>query len=207
LPVNLATTAAGLATLPGSRVDVMLTIKGRDAQSTISKIIVQNALVLAADGRVDREGELIAPASVVTLALNNKDRLIATTAKDMGTLTLSLRKLDENQVTKDTNISGDVVLNGDKKDPPPPQSKVIEPPPAPSAPPAPPKPELPAGTPGKLDIANGGERRTIRFRVLENGEVEYEDDLPGRPAVQPQSPPQPARPLSSVPGKSGPRDF
>jgi Flp pilus assembly protein CpaB len=186
LPVNLATTAHGLATLPGSRVDLMLTVRGKDAQSTISKIVVQNALVLAADGRVDREGDLIAPASVVTLALNTKDRLIATNAKEMGILTLSLRKLDENVVTKNTNITGDVVLNGEKKDEP-----VAPPPPIEPPPPTVVEPPLPSGTPGRLNILNGRDTRSVRYRTLENGDVEYDDEENPRPALQPAPRPQP----------------
>jgi pilus assembly protein CpaB len=200
LPVNLATTAHGLATLPGSRVDVMLTIRVGDVNKTMTKVVIENVLVLAADGRVDREGELIAPASVVTLALNDKDRVIAITAKDMGILTLSLRNLNDLKKTENSVINGDEILNGKPKEPP----TVVQEPKT-EAPP-PPVVELPKGTPGRLDIFQPGNVRIVRYRVQEDGEIEYDGEQPGRSAVQPPPPQQ--RPQPGPAGKGGPaRDF
>jgi pilus assembly protein CpaB len=196
LPVNLATTAHGLATLPGSRVDLMLTIRVGDVNKTLTKVVIENVLVLAADGRVDREGELIAPASVVTLALNDKDRIIAITAKDMGVLTLSLRNLNDLKRTESPVINGDEILNGRPKDP----VRIVQ---VPKVEPPPPVIELPKGTPGRLDIFQPGNVRIVRYRVQENGDIEYDDDRPNRPAVQPAPPrPQP-QPQPAPEGKGG----
>lgn len=92
LPVNLATTSHGLASLPGSRANLILTIRGSDAASASSRVVLQDALVLSADGRTDREGEMVSPASVVTFALSPKDALAVSLAKELGTLSLSMRK-------------------------------------------------------------------------------------------------------------------
>jgi Flp pilus assembly protein CpaB len=194
LPVNLMTTLHGLATLPGSRVDVILTVRHNDINNTFAKTIVRNVLVLAADGRVTPEGEIIAPASVVTVALNNKDMLIANAAKEMGILTLSLRKLDDDSKAELDTIDGRTLLNGPKKEEP----KVAVAP-APKIDPTPvvQPPEGPKGTPGTLEIVSGNSVQTTKYRRLDNGDVEFDDGTsysapPLRTQPRPQQQQQPA---------------
>jgi Flp pilus assembly protein CpaB len=177
LPVNLLTTAHGLASLPNSRVDVILTVRG-DVNTTFTKVVIENALVLAADGRVSPDGELIAPASVVTLALMEQDRLIALAAKEMGTLTLSLRKLDDSTRAKVDSIDGRRILRGSHKDEEP-KPVVVEAPTPPKN--ETPKPEEPKGEQRSLVIVNGGNVQTTPYRQLESGEIRFDD---GRPSIQ-----------------------
>lgn len=106
VPVNLQTTAHGLATLPGSRVDLQLTIKGQNVLDTTSILVLQNVLVLAADVRVTPEGEIAAPAQVVTFALKQKDILKINACMDMGTIRLIMRKHDDNSVATETTFVG-----------------------------------------------------------------------------------------------------
>ena len=72
--------------------------------------LVASKLVLAADARTTREGEIIAPASVVTFALKEKDRLTMINAKEMGILSLSLRKLNDESKAQYAKVTGKTVL-------------------------------------------------------------------------------------------------
>ena len=119
LPVNLATTAHGLASLPGNRVDLNLTVRGQNPLDTTTVTVLENVLVLAADARTNREGEIIAPASVVTFALKDGDRLTMITAKEMGILSLSLRKLHDDSEAKVRRKTGKQVFAQNKDDAPP----------------------------------------------------------------------------------------
>lgn len=192
LPVNLQTTAHGLATLPGSRVDLILRRRGPDDKNSFAKVILENVLVVAADGRVSREGEIIAPAQVVTFALNDLDRLIVNVAQDMGVLSLSLRKLNDVSKTKNPIFTAEELLAGKRDDdvkpsvaePKPPvvaDAKPIVPVPAPIAEP---KPEPIVEDRVKTSaystlIINGTQVQTITGQFNDNGEqVDSEPSIP-----------------------------
>lgn len=190
LQVNLATTAHGLASLPGSRVDLILTIKGPNGNpfETRSKTVLQNVLVLAADGRTNREGEIVAPASVVTFALKPKDKLTMINASEMGTIRLSLRKLHDEFASQDVQITGKDVMNGGqdavRANPNPAssaQAKVTEPTPTPK--------DEPRFTNHSFQIISPSGVQRIDYRRFENGEVEFNDG--NAPAPRPQPRPQP----------------
>jgi len=153
VPVNLQTTAHGLATLPGSRVDLQLTIRASDVLATKTVMLLENVLVLAADIRVTPEGEIAAPAQVVTFALKQQDILKANVAMDMGTIRLIMRNRDDNTVATKREIVG-IELLEKKKEPELEVAKVETPPvkqveekkpeikPEPETPPAPPEPRI-----------------------------------------------------------------
>src|SRR5262245_28106019 len=100
--VTVHTTAGGWATLPGSRVDIIWTRKGGDDDNTFTKTLLQNVLVLAADGinRPTGEGTAIV-ASVVTLALTPDDARRVNLAAHNGTLSLVVRVPGDNTLVKD----------------------------------------------------------------------------------------------------------
>jgi pilus assembly protein CpaB len=190
LPVNLATTASGLASLPGSRVDLNLTVRGNNPLEVTTVTVLENVLVLAADARTSREGEIIAPASVVTFALKEKDRLIMVNAKEMGILSLSLRKLNDESKAQTTRISGKTVL-GIKDDP----VAASVPRPAPSvadaiAPPTV-EPNEPRFTNHTFQIVSPSGVQNVNYRRFENGEIQFDD---GNPAPQQQNRPRPPQP-------------
>ena len=140
LPVSLATTAHGLASLPGSRVNLILTAKGSDVRSASSRVLLQNVLVLAADGRTNREGEIIAPAQVVTFAVSQKDALKVSLAKELGILSLSLRKLDDPSAGQGDVVTGTELFEDRKPEvvqasPPTPPPVIAEKTPEPKQPP------------------------------------------------------------------------
>ncbi len=195
LPVNLQTTAHGLATLPGSRVDLILRRRGPDDKTSFAKVILENVLVVAADGRVSREGEIIAPAQVVTFALTDTDRLKVNVAQDMGILSLSLRKLNDQKKTKHSVLTAEELLaGGQDNDVKPAAPSVPTPPPVvvAQAPKVEPKPEPKqiVEEPAKTSlystlIINGGQVQTITGQFNEDGEqIDGEPSIPRGSAVR-----------------------
>jgi pilus assembly protein CpaB len=92
LKVTLEGTASGFATLPGSRVNINHCVtKGAPYAQTL----LSDVLVLAADLKLDSNGELASPAQVVTFALKPEDVLKVVLAKETGVLSLALRNVDE----------------------------------------------------------------------------------------------------------------
>ena len=215
LPINLATSVHGWASLPGSRVDLTLTMRGNNPREVSSRVLLKNVLVIAADARTAREGEAIAPASVVIFALTKKDALTVNAAKEMGALTLSLRRL--NEVTEDTNITpvtGATIIDGlNKQEEPKVVAQAAPPTPTPTPPPAVEvkEPEAPKGELKHLTIISGGNVTKHRFRQFENGETVEEDsqsfDGPPTPRVQPQPRPNPQPQQQPKGGKGPSRDF
>lgn len=205
LPVSLATTAHGLASLPGSRVNLILTARANsnDNSTATSRVLLHNVLVLAADGRTAREGEQIAPAQVVTFALNEKDALRVSLAKTLGELSLSLRKLNEITGEEENVVVGVGDIFGDKKKEKEKEKKVEEPAPPVVASKEPTKPEPRVEEPKEAPkdirsflILNGRDLTRHQYEVLPNGEnreVDGQDAPPPAPAPvirprQPQSP-------------------
>src|SRR5262249_28138986 len=94
LRVTLDGSASGFATLPGSRVDIIQTVR-KDGNASYSQILLSDVLVLAADLKPNADGELASPAQVVTFALTGEDVLKVALAKELGIMTLALRNFDE----------------------------------------------------------------------------------------------------------------
>lgn len=210
LPVNLRTTVAGFASLPGSRVDLILTVRAQDINAASARVLLQNVLVLAADARTVREGEIISAASVVTFALKEDDRLKVTLAQDLGTLSLSLRKLNDDRVVEQTVVIGSEILTNKKKIEP---KEVVEvKPPEPIKPPVT-EGEAPKFTVGHYDIVNGSESGArevtrVHYKQFADGSIvierreQIESTRIG--AVQQVSPP----PSATNPKKGGkPEDY
>ncbi len=191
LPVNLATSAFGFSTLPGSRVNLILTARGNDPRSSSARVLLQNVLVLAADARTTREGEMVAPASVVTFALTKKDQLTVSLAKELGILSLSLRKLDETDIGPVDVVTGSDIFDNKKIEQP---KDVVEAAPTqPSPPPTvvekAPEPKQPVEEPKDIRailIGNGANQYYHRYEVLPNGETR-EAAPGGAPAPTPRN--------------------
>jgi len=215
VPVNLVTTAHGLASLPGSRVDLILTVRSQDANRSTSRVLLENVLVLAADGRTNREGEIIAPAQVVTFALKEQEKLKVKLAEQLGSLSLSLRKLNDVTSAKERIITGADILGETKKEE---TAKAVEAPktePTKKEPVEEPKaPERPKYTRHEVTVVNGAQigRRSVErivYYKTEDGQIHYDEPgtEPAAPAVtpparvmpqpapqQPQRQPEPANP-------------
>jgi len=118
-PVTNVSAASGFASLPLSRVDVILTIKRSDDKTSRSKFLLRNVLVLAADTQVDRQTGLAAPASVVTFALKPSEVLTMQMAQQLGPLTLALRKPNDKKNDQDADdVTAESILAEVKKDQP-----------------------------------------------------------------------------------------
>jgi Flp pilus assembly protein CpaB len=200
VPVNLQTSVHGLANLPGSRVNLLLTMRGKDARDTKAIVLLESVVVLAADTRITPEGEIHAPAQVVTFALREKDALAVTLAKEMGTIILVLRKQDDLSVSKNRVMTGAEILDKPSTPegptlaqnvPPPPLNKTVEPKTAP-------KPEEDPKDIRVLTIGNGVNQSNYLYEVLPNGE--RRDAAPG-------STPAPAPPPSGNPNLKTSRDL
>jgi tetratricopeptide (TPR) repeat protein len=107
-PVNNISSAAGFASLPSSRVNVILTTK--DGQNSRSRIILQNVPVLAADVDVTRDKGDGAPAPIVTFSLKPEEALKLSLAREKGTLSPGLRGPNDGEaaglVTEEEIING-----------------------------------------------------------------------------------------------------
>lgn len=114
--VNLETTASGLASLPGKRVDLHLTVRAQNIADIKTLVLLQNVLVLAADGDINPDGKTVAPAQIVTFALNESDALTVQVAKEMGAVCLVMRNPDDRTPTKDWVRHGRDILERNKKE-------------------------------------------------------------------------------------------
>ena len=122
LRVTIDAIAAGFASLPGSKVDIIWNMKGNNPDQTFSMKLLQNTLVLAADMQDQAAEGRAVPASVVTLALTPKDTERVSLASEHGTLRLVLRRPDDDSISKAERTKLSDVIRADKKDEP----KVVE---------------------------------------------------------------------------------
>lgn len=90
------TSAAGFASRPLSKVDIIATVRRGDDKTSFSGVLLQDVLVLAADtatqGGPDKQAM---PASVVTVALKPEDAVKVELVKTIGNLSLVLRGFNE----------------------------------------------------------------------------------------------------------------
>ena len=79
---------------PGTRVDVVVTLRGQQAEETMTRTVVSNVLVLTAGTRLDqaqaKDGQP-QPSSVVTFAVTPNDAERIALASSEGRITLALR--------------------------------------------------------------------------------------------------------------------
>jgi Flp pilus assembly protein CpaB len=107
--------ASGFASLPHSRVDVMLTVKRNDDKTSYVALLLQDVLVLAADLITDRTTGIAAPSQIVTFALKPEEVFRVNMAKEMGALTLALRKPTDRSKAEFEKMTWEEMLAGKKK--------------------------------------------------------------------------------------------
>jgi Flp pilus assembly protein CpaB len=84
--------AGGFASLPHSKVDIFSTVRRGDDKSSYSMLLLEDVLVLAADGSEVRDADNKAKlATVVTVALRPDDVAKVRLAEQFGPITLALR--------------------------------------------------------------------------------------------------------------------
>ena len=200
LKVSIQEIAGGFASLPLSKVDIYATIR-RDTDKSFSKRLLQDVLVLAADQKFEREERGALPATTVTLALTPEDIQKVSLVKEFGTLSLALRKFDENQKTDLPSFSIEDWLNDGKNKP----LEVVAEEPVEKIPVhiEPPARLLPSNKKHVVITYNGSLLELTEFTLDENDEVissriiRREEMGPGQPVLTP--PPAPAPPTPALP--------
>jgi pilus assembly protein CpaB len=144
--VNEVVGVAGFVT-PGTRVDVMVTLKQQDG-SSLTNVVVSNVTVLTAGTKLEQDQDKnkpqAMPSSVVTLLVSPEDAEKVVLASNDGSIMLALRNpLDlaptETQGTRTAALYGNApkpvpaVAPAPRKTPPPPPPQPV------AAPPPPPK--------------------------------------------------------------------
>jgi pilus assembly protein CpaB len=157
--VNEVVGVAGFV-VPGTRVDVMVTLSNRQqGQESITRIVVSNVQVLTAGTRYDqekaKEGAPI-PSTVVTLLVTPEDGERIALAASEGQIMLALRNPLDTDPTKTTGVRTAGLL-GQTAAPEPPKNRV------PRGPARPLKPEVVAPAPPpplvyKVEAVRGGKR-------------------------------------------------
>jgi len=96
IPISAGNSASGFACVPGSHVDIQWTSRIEGENDTITKVLLEDVIVLAADTRANpaEEGGAII-ASVVVVAVSPDDANVLTAALDGGTVRLLLRNFDD----------------------------------------------------------------------------------------------------------------
>jgi Flp pilus assembly protein CpaB len=111
--VNPESVAGGFASLPHSRVNIISTRRGSDDKSTRSTLLLEDVLVVAADAQMtnDQSGRAM-PANVVTVALKSDDILKLELAKQLGLISLALRKFNDRSRSPVAYISAENLKTG-----------------------------------------------------------------------------------------------
>ena len=146
--VDVVVGVAGFV-VPGTRVDVVVTIRRMDNdREPMSRTVVNNVLVLTSGTRLDQEqakdGEP-QPATVVTLAVTPSDAERIALAASEGKISLALRNPLDVEPTQTAGVGVTALMRGGETPPPAPTSAaprvartpVRAPQPAPALPPAP----------------------------------------------------------------------
>jgi pilus assembly protein CpaB len=216
--------AGGWASLPGSRVDIISTVRRGSDDDSFSQVLLEDVLVLAADGwnKTNDQGGAM-PASVVTLALTAEDALKVTLGSQMGPLHLMLRKQGDKTHADKEKVNITQILRGsntDKSDSMEKDDGFEKPGQEPLNPrlevPAISKEEQPKEALAKAEpiirthvitFIEGDHQRKVVYRLGENDEV-LSSDVPDSEA-SPPPPPTPANrppttPPAAEPSPAGP---
>ena len=154
--VNDVTSVAGWV-LPGSRVDVIVTL--RPAQESISRIVLTNVKVLSTGSNIDtsqaREGKAAQNAPLVTLELTPADAERISLAMNQGQIALALRNAMDVDKVETSGARMSALLGSQAPEPIKTvvrgQTRMVAPPPPPPAP-KPPSVEVIAGNTRKEQI-------------------------------------------------------
>ncbi|HYV34253.1 MAG TPA: Flp pilus assembly protein CpaB [Gemmataceae bacterium] len=94
IQVNQASVAGGWASLPGSHVDLVWTSRVGGSE-TFSKLLLEDVIVLSADGNDTQASTGAIVASVVTVAVTADNQMKLILAMETGTIKLGVRKLGD----------------------------------------------------------------------------------------------------------------
>jgi len=212
--VNSEGIAGGWASLPGSRVDVISTVRRGSDDDSFAQVLLEDVLVLAADGaNKTRDDQGAMNASVVVVALTQADALKMTIGSQIGTLTLMLRKQGDKTKADTERVTITQVIRGssaDKTDAVNKENYEL----SPTIEPANPRLEIPAIKAEEqpkevakvepvvrthvITFIEGEHQRKVVYRLGENDEV-LSSDVPAAEPPPPPAPRQPATPPAAEP--------
>lgn len=204
--VNAESIAGGFASLPHSRVDIVNTVRRSDEKTSYAQLLLEDVLVLAADAQISRnENSPAMLANVVTVALKPEDAMKVALAREIGTLSLVLRRFNDKGRSEETKItveglitktagSGNAEIASDN----PAAPSAAKVPNVPAIPKVQAKPAVeatqvaknePKGKIFRMRILEGNKERFVGFPQDENGnfvqpEVNRTDLTPARPEAK-----------------------
>ena len=206
--VNIQDIASGFASLPMSRVDLLWTMKRTNDKDSAARVLLENVLVLAADAQLNRSegGNGHAPATVVTVALKPEECLKVDLARQMGTISLVLRKFNDHQKAEITSVTAEELVTNTagrrdieenswvEETQQPPVAKV-------DLPTLPKETQsldvaTPKGTLHRLRIFEGDKEKVVEYWLDEDGEVIQHDVV--RSEIAPTRPAQVSPPAANA---------
>lgn len=197
LRVSLENIAGGFASLPGSRVDVISTFRKESDDVSQSRILLENVLVLAADSQSSRDDRGAMPASVVTVAVTPEDALKVAIGKDLGTMSLVVRGVGDNNKAEQPRMTFRQWQQGNKPSATEqkfeePKSEVVKVAPEPVV-------EKPEVRRWVVTVVDGDRSRKVQYVLNQDGDVSQDEVRDG--LVAPQAAPQlsPTPPPLAVP--------
>jgi pilus assembly protein CpaB len=213
--------ASGFAATPLSRVDVIWTVRRANDKDSASRVLLENVLVLAADQQTVRSengGAML--ANVVTVALKPEDALKVAMARELGTISMVLRKFNDHQksdvttVTVEELVTGtagkhkDEVEDGSWVDESQPKVARVNLPELPKETQSLDVPAQPKGTLHRMRLIEGDKERVVEYWLNDDGEVIHNDvvrsEIPPAPPRQGQEPQ--AQPPRTPPAPAAPRN-
>lgn len=161
--VNDVVGVAGFA-LPGNYVDIMVNTqeegaKTNDKDRTISKIVLENILVLAVAQEAGRDETKPKVVNAVTLEVTPEQAEKLDLARSVGTLSLVLRNQTDLDPSKTVGITKEMLLA--KVAPPPPPAAT--PVPAPVRKPAPVRRQAPVAKTECVEVIRGASKSSVCF--------------------------------------------
>lgn len=154
--VNEVVGVAGFA-LPGNFVDVMVNTED-DQKRTISKIVLEQILVLAVAQEASRDDTKPRVVNAVTLEVTPEQAERLDLARSVGNLSLVLRNQVDRATTPTAGITKRELLGGAPAAPP---AAAAQPRPRPAAAPRP--PQQPQAVPDDVEVIRGVQRSTAQF--------------------------------------------
>ncbi|MCI0379951.1 MAG: Flp pilus assembly protein CpaB, partial [Gemmataceae bacterium] len=109
--VNMEASAAGFASLPSSNVDVISTVRRGTDQDSYAHVLLQDAKVLKVDeGKASNNQGMAMPGHTVTLAVKPQDAVKISLAKELGPLSLAMRKFNDLGAGESTKVNVQALL-------------------------------------------------------------------------------------------------
>jgi pilus assembly protein CpaB len=130
VPVNMVSGVSGFV-LPGSRVDVLCSIRAQSEREPVAKMILQNVRVLAVDQQMEEHDGRPITSRAVTLEVGPEEAEKLSLASTEGTLLLALRSSFDNSTNATAGATISKLLGRDK---PPVKPVAVVRPPEPPAP-------------------------------------------------------------------------